>query len=161
MSILTKRLRWLQLGKSLTQTGNSGGDGTGPITAGNPVQFDVINGNLPYTPATSSWTLFRGKIYRIDVTAGGQFSGAGGVLDLDLYDVTNAVALSTNNIATRVQVLPWTAASNVKRGPSSTSTIFKVGSASVQMQLRIITATSLTGIYRTVQGTSLTVQELG
>lgn len=154
-----RQRRWLNLGKSATQTG--GEAPPQPITAGYPVTFDVVNGSgIAYDTATSRWTLKARRTYRIDLQVGGQFSGAGGVLDVELYDVTNAALLSASNRAPRIQVLPYNATSSVFRGPASLTAIIQIGSADIQMQAHIVTATSLTGIYRSAQGTFCSVQEL-
>lgn len=161
------RLPWLNLGKTTTQTGTE--DPPQPITAGNPITWDVVAGTIPFDAATKAWTLSAGGVYRIDMQFGGQFSGAGGVLDVDLYAGTAgsdpATWASISNIAQpkapRVQVLPYTATSNVFRGPASATCIYQVGAADEQMRAVIVTATSLTGIYRTLQGSGLSVQALG
>lgn len=163
----TSRAPWLNLGKTATQTGAE--SPAQPITAGSPITWDVVYGDLPFDAAIAAWTLSAGGVYRIDMQFGGQFSGAGGVLDVDLYVGASgsdpATWTSIQNIAQpkapRVQVLPYTAASNVFRGPASATCIYQVGAADEQMRAVIVTATSLTGVYRTLQGTGLSVQALG
>lgn len=159
-----RKRTWLQLGKSATQTGAEGIPE--PITAGNPITWDLSAGNIAYDASIEAWTLLAGRVYRIDLQAGGQFSGSGGVLDVDLYAGTAGsspatwTSIQAANKGPRLQALPPTNVANNMRGPPSMTVIYQVGSTNEQMRAVIATATSLTGIYRTLQGSSVSVQEL-